>query len=44
MIKLFCGTSTPPPLVVPHPLSFPGGGGWGTVFPGVGSDKGGGVP
>ena len=22
----------PPPLVVPHPLSFPGGGGgWGTV-------------
>ena len=25
-----CPTSTPPPLVVPHPLSFPRGG-WGTV-------------
>ena len=23
------GESTPPPLVVPHPLSFPGGGGGG---------------
>ena len=21
----------PPPFVVPHPLSFPRGGGWGTV-------------
>ena len=29
----------PPPLVVPPPLSFPKGG-WGTVFPGVGNDKG----